>query len=297
MKKDKFKIGLDGLKLCFKDRQENKLFNRIALNDDIVWWGEEGSDDFYTFRLTDECDDNKQIVRIIIPDGDQAQTLGTMTIHKMKDKGKYNGFIFIEIENKALYTDLLHSLGYVLGCFDLQFNNVTSIVPCLTGTRNYIYKVQKMRRDLTHDMIYNGDKIVSPDATIKDWFIGRGCSRKREFKIPTLYFGQAKATGLKVRMYDKSRELKERSIDKKDYLNTWLGFKYDKLFRVEVEISNISMRELCELLGEYDSEYMHDDRILSQIFDEKFLFLLLHTALHKVVYWKNKEKTVDLLDH
>ena len=101
MKKDKFKIGLDGLKLCFKDRQENKLFNRIALNDDIVWWGEEGSDDFYTFRLTDECDDNKQIVRIIIPDGDQAQTLGTMTIHKMKDKGKYNGFIFIEIENKA----------------------------------------------------------------------------------------------------------------------------------------------------------------------------------------------------
>lgn len=293
MGKDKFKIGLDGLKLCFKDSSDkNVLFNRLFDGSDKIWWGEDEKEDFYTLRVENE--ENVQVVNIFIPDEDKSFLFGTLSVHF--NKGKYSGMIFLSIENKTLYTDTFHYLGYILGCFNLTFNNITSIVPAITTTRNYIYQVQLKRHDLSYDMIYNGKKIMNPDETIKDWINAKGCSRRKIYQTPTLYFGQAKNVGIRIRMYDKLRELTEHSPEKKETLNAWLGFDYEKLYRIEAEISNVSMRELCTLLNEFDSDYFHDDRILSQIFSERFLLLLLQMALHKVVYWKKDNKVIDLLD-
>lgn len=100
---------------------------------------------------------------------------------------------------------------------------------------------------------------------------------------------KSKIMVLKIRMYDKDRELKEHSPEKRPVINSWLGFNYDKLYRIEAEITNVSMRELCAILNNFDIDYFHDDRILSFLFDEKFLFQLLNMALHKVVYWREKK--------
>lgn len=296
MKNDKFKIGLDAVKLCFTDERENVLFERLLNGSNILWWGEGNEANFYTFRIEKESDEDVQIVNIEIPDNDKTFLLCTLSVHRKKEKGKYHGMIFLNIENNALYTMLRHYLPYVLSCFHIKFNNITLITPALTTTRNYIYQVQRMRKDISFDMIYNGKKITNPNQTIKDWVIAKGCSRNEIHKIPTLYFGQIKDNGIKIRMYDKDRELKEHSPEKRPVINSWLGFNYDKLYRIEAEITNVSMRELCAILNNFDIDYFHDDRILSFLFDEKFLFQLLNMALHKVVYWRENENVIDLLD-
>lgn len=296
MKNDEFKIGLDALKLCFTDEGENVLFERLFNGSNMLWWGEENGTNFYTFRVEKESDDDVQIVNIEIPDMNETSLLGCLAVHRKKEKAKYNGMIFLSIENKALYSGLLHYLPYVLSCFHVKFNNITLITPALTTTRNYIYQVQKMRTDENYEMIYNMKKIADPEATIKDWVIAKGCSRRKIQKIPTLYFGQAKESGIQIRMYDKNRELKEKSPEKRPIINSWLDFDYEKLYRVEADITNVSMRELCVVLNNFDTDYFHDDRILSFLFNEKFLFLLLSYALNKVVYWRKDGKMIELLD-
>ena len=37
MKNDKFKIGLDAVKLCFTDERENVLFERLLNGSNILW--------------------------------------------------------------------------------------------------------------------------------------------------------------------------------------------------------------------------------------------------------------------
>ena len=51
MKNDKFKIGLDAVKLCFTDERENVLFERLLNGSNILWWGEGNESNFYTFRI------------------------------------------------------------------------------------------------------------------------------------------------------------------------------------------------------------------------------------------------------
>ena len=162
MKNDKFKIGLDAVKLCFTDERENVLFERLLNGSNILWWGEGNEANFYTFRIEKESDEDVQIVNIEIPDNDKTFLLGTLSVHRKKEKGKYHGMIFLNIENNALYTMLRHYLPYVLSCFHIKFNNITLITPALTTTRNYIYQVQRMRKDISFDMIYNGKKITNP---------------------------------------------------------------------------------------------------------------------------------------
>ena len=76
MKNDKFKIGLDAVKLCFTDERENVLFERLLNGSNILWWGEGNEANFYTFRIEKESDEDVQIVNIEIPDNDKTFFIG-----------------------------------------------------------------------------------------------------------------------------------------------------------------------------------------------------------------------------
>ncbi len=316
------KVWLDGLKLCFTDRpgcfdgdewQPNRLFKALAEGERQKFWGEAG--EFFTFRVfredgvqdedEDEDEDanalapkdsaaDKVSVRIHVPrveeNGETGfSVLGTLTVNRTRRDPETGelvpGKAFLTLSNFSFYNGDLFNLYYVLDSLGLEFNNFTQITVAWTGERDMIGRFNALRRNTALDMILNRKKLT-PEEKLNGACLCYGFSRVKNDSQPTVYLSSANED-IKIRMYNKKRELLEASPHKAEAVKKWYGHNFRTLQRVEAEIKNTEVRKIVEVMREkYNGDYVHDDRLLGYLFSERFLRQLLHEAIEKVVYWR-----------
>ena len=245
-----------------------------------------------------EEDEVKMTAVLNVRDVEGYYRLGTFTF---SNSAKYAGKAFFSFENSALYRVYLKfpneepknhicDLQYVADFYRMEFNNITELELAFDSTFNYISKVRKMIKDTdAYDLYLNGKK-VKDDETLDGYGEYYTRSRVKMSKLPTLYFSQAKDTDMKMRVYDKARELNEKSPNKAERLKEWLGWDtIDKLYRVEVVLHNTNVREFVERYGErLYSECGEHSNVLNLLGMSDFRLAMFLDSVDRLIYFRNK---------
>ena len=245
-----------------------------------------------------EEDEVKMTAVLNVRDVEGYYRLGTFTF---SNSAKYAGKAFFSFENSALYRVYLKfpneepknhicDLQYVADFYGMEFNNVTELELAFDSTFNYISKVRKMIKAVdTYDLYLNGKK-VKDDETLDGYGEYYTRSRVKMSKLPTLYFSQAKDTDMKMRVYDKARELDENSPNKAERLKEWLGWDtIDTLYRVEVVMHNTNVREFVERYGErLYPECGEHSNVLNLLGMSDFRLAMFLDSVDRLVYFRNK---------
>lgn len=246
-----------------------------------------------------EEDEVKMTAVLNVRDVEGYYRLGTFTF---SNSAKYAGKAFFSFENSALYRVYLKfpneepknhicDLQYVADFYRMEFNNITELELAFDSTFNYISKVRKMIKDTdAYDLYLNGKK-VKDDETLDGYGEYYTRSRVKMSKLPTLYFSQAKDTDMKMRVYDKARELNENSPNKSERLKEWLGWDtIDKLYRVEVVLHNTNVREFVERYGErLYSECGEHSNVLNLLGMSDFRLAMFLDSVDRLIYFRNKK--------
>ena len=319
-----YKVGLDGLKLCFIDKPKpgqeewwtpNWLFNALSTGDREHKWTE----DMFTYRVTKEEAKADEALSLALSE-EELGTLapaastdrvsvkinvlnysledpkyvvfGTLTVCQTKTDPEtgalLHGHMFLTIANSTFYNGEIGWLPWVAENLYLSnFNNVTKATFALTGEADFIRRFNTLRRDLSFDMVYNR-KSLSPKEKLKDACFCHGLSRVAKDKQPTIYLSPKKDE-IKIRIYNKARELRESSPQKAEELQKWYGKPYRTLQRVEAEIKNEPFRELLATLGEE-----HGEDVPTLILSRDFQLRILREACKKVVYWRRGNDVLTL---
>jgi hypothetical protein len=115
-------------------------------------------------------------------------------------------------------------------------------------------------------------------------------SRLKLSKLPTLYFSQAKDTDMKMRIYDKAREMNESSPQKTERLKTWLGWEdMSNVYRVEVTLHNTNVRDFMERFGErlYRESGEHSN-VLNLLGMSEFRLAMFLDSADRMIYFRDK---------
>ena len=246
-----------------------------------------------------EEDEVKMTAVLNVRDVEGYYRLGTFTF---SNSAKYAGKAFFSFENSALYRVYLKfpneepknhicDLQYVADFYRMEFNNITELELAFDSTFNYISKVRKMIKDTdAYDLYLNGKK-VKDDETLDGYGEYYTRSRVKMSKLPTLYFSQSKDTDMKMRVYDKARELNENSPNKAERLKEWLGWDtIDKLYRVEVVLHNTNVREFVERYGErLYSECGEHSNVLNLLGMSDFRLAMFLDSVDRLIYFRNKK--------
>lgn len=248
----KASVNIDKLKVCMM--QPDGLFEQMYnIEQDYVPF------DGFVLKFV-EKDIDAIVCKVLLNEVDQAEILlGTLVFN---NTCKYAGRAFFEFENSALYTiefvdagdnkyNKIAHLYYIMEVLGLELNNITQLDLARDSNINFIKKITKAVKDYEGlDMYLNGKKIVNPTKKIPDYGAFYGASRKRLASQPTLYLSQAKkSVGLSMRVYDKTKELSEQSTHKKMRYIQWLGWTAPNIYRVEITLHNVNVRDFCTIAG------------------------------------------------
>ena len=292
-------VNVDKLRVCFT--MPENLYG--YLNEHYT-----RRDEFTDARILDEDtfslvfieeDEVKMTAVLNVRDVEGYYRLGTFTF---SNSAKYAGKAFFSFENSVLYRVYLKfpneepknhicDLQYVADFYRMEFNNITELELAFDSTFNYISKVRKMIKDTdAYDLYLNGKK-VKDDETLDGYGEYYTRSRVKMSKLPTLYFSQAKDTDMKMRVYDKARELNENSPNKAERLKEWLGWDtIDKLYRVEVVLHNTNVREFVERYGErLYSECGEHSNVLNLLGMSDFRLAMFLDSVDRLIYFRNKK--------
>ena len=228
-KRTDWAVNIDKLRVCFTmpENLYTYLNEHYTRYDELTNARILDEDDFSLVFVED--DETKMSAVLNVRDVDGYFRLGTFTF---SNSAKYEGKAFFTFENGALYrvytrvpngepTNHICDLLYVADFYGMTFNNITELELAFDSTYNYIGKVRRMIKDVeNYDLYLNGRK-VSNDETLDGYGEYYSRSRMKLSKLPTLYFSQAKDTDMKMRVYDKARELNESSPKKAERLKVF----------------------------------------------------------------------------
>ena len=305
--KKKLNFNIDKKRDCFK--QPAGLFEEFSQypTDKYLDY-----DDFKIHIIDDgraennEKEPNKIKANVILCDG---TLLGEFTFN---NSARFDGLCFFDFDNAALYkqTSFMHgekynyqsALDYVADVLNLQRNNYTEIEVAADVNFNIICKVQKLVKDYrNYDMIVNGKIVNEENRKIEGYGEYFGRSRVKRDKYPTLYFKQAKSDGLQLKIYDKSREIKEEN-PYKIYIEDWNDFGNQKIYRLELTIRNEQYKKWLEhvrtggagVLREWGDFEASESLLMLQAYKcPLWLF-----GANRLVYWRHRatNEVVTLLD-
>ena len=291
-------VNVDKLRVCFT-MPENLYgyLNEHYTRRDELTDARILDEDTFSLVFIEE-DEVKMTAVLNVRDVEGYYRLGTFTF---SNSAKYAGKAFFSFENSALYRVYLKfpneepknhicDLQYVADFYGMEFNNITELELAFDSTFNYISKVRKMIKAVdTYDLYLNGKK-VKDDETLDGYGEYYTRSRVKMSKLPTLYFSQAKDTDMKMRVYDKARELDENSPNKAERLKEWLGWDtIDTLYRVEVVMHNTNVREFVERYGErlYPECGGHSN-VLNLLGMSDFRLAMFLDSVDRLIYFRNK---------
>lgn len=230
------------------------------------------------------------------------------------NNNKYKGLAFFTFNNKALY-------AYGSGCgamLDVATSQLGLELCALTQTDialdvncNIYPHIMRFVRDAEHfDMILNGDRVDDANRTLQgigEWFAR---SRKKRERYPTLYFEHKRADGLKVRIYDKTKEIEESG---KTYIAEHNSFGAAKTYRIEIVVKWTQFKHWQQHICDVDTIVPNDDwkRRTNETFhehikrtnalylgDADYCLALWSWAADHVLYFREKanSRKVSLLD-
>jgi len=305
--KKKLNFNVDKKRQCYN--QPQGLFEQISkfTNDKYIDYGD------FTLHIVDdgrgetsEKDPIKIKANVILADG---TILGDFVFH---NSAQYDGRCFFTFSNSALYkqTCLMHgekynhqaSIGYIADVLGLELNNYTQIELAADTNFNVIAKVQKLIKNYQdYDMIVNGKRVIDENRKIEGFGEYFGRSRVKRDKYPTLYFKQANSDGLELKIYDKTKEIKEEN-PQKEYIEVWNDFGSQKVFRLELTIRNEQYKKWLDFVRTGDAGVMREWGDFEA--SEGLLMLgaykcpLWQYGADRLVYWRNRatNEVVSLLD-
>lgn len=296
-------VNIDKLRVCYNMPESlyDYLREHYTRHDEMTNARILDEDDFSLVFIEEDDDKKKMSAVLNVRDVDGFFRLGTFTFSNC---AKYEGKAFFTFENGALYraytrvpngepTNHICDLLYVADFYGMTFNNVTELELAFDSTYNYIGKVRRMIKDVEHYDLYLNGRKVSDDETLDGYGEYYSRSRVKMSKLPTLYFSQAKDTDMKMRIYDKARELNESSPQKAERLKDWLGWEdMSNVYRVEVVLHNTNVREFVERYGErlYRESGEHSN-VLNLLGMSEFRLAMFLDSADRLIYFRNKKNT------
>ena len=341
--KKKLRFNIDRLKICYK--QPSGLFEHLSTfkNEALIPYGEAGE---FMLKIVDDgrgTDEDKQptevqAAAVSLDDGNAIDVDGEPTEVQTDDgkqpteikaavvlehdesvfghisfngAGKYDGLCFLEIENAKLYDgDLFGNLGYVEQGLSLVVNSLTQVDVAADVNFNPIPKIRKLIKDYAQfDMIVNGKRVENPRRTIEHYGEFYGRSREKLNRMPTLYFTQAMSDGLRLRVYNKAKEIAEASG--KTYVTEANGFDG---YRMEVTVRWEQFRMWLNYVNSTSDGVGDDDwkqrskegfhhylgrSILCNLGDESYKAHLWRYCVDRLIYFrrlKGEKEVISLLD-
>ena len=300
--KRKVNYNVDKLNLCYY--QPSDLFAELARRDKGEYV------DFGYFRLyvidnghKEGCDKPsvKAKANVVMNIEQSWVNIGTLTA---TNSAKYDGLCFLELYNSALYNRLgevgervngLNCLPYIVTPMGLQLHNLTEIEIAADCNHNPIPLIRKLIADYhSYDMIVNGKRITDEQRNISGYCEIHGRSRARVDRIPTLNFRQSKDEGLRMKIYNKSKEIAEASG--KDYIEDWNNYGNYPIHRVEVTIRNEDYKQWLDYIRPIKAEWGNLEACGELLCDEAYKANLWHYCAHRMLYFRPKGKRDEVID-
>ena len=96
---------------------------------------------------------------------------------------------------------------------------------------------------------------------------------------------------MKMRIYDKARELNESSPQKAERLKEWLGWEdMSNVYRVEVTLHNTNIREFMERYGkQLYRECGEHSNVLNLLGMSEFRLAMFLDSADRMIYFRNKK--------
>lgn len=291
----KTKINIDTWRLSYE--QPHNLFERLM--EDFARYG--GNIDFGEWMLRKKEDDEAAEVteinaEVVLADG---SVLGNF---RFNNSPQYRGLTFFTFKNKALYEGgAIAMLGVVEEQLGLRLRTQTQIDIAVDANYNLYLPIMRLVKDYDHfDMVLNGVRVEDADRTLQgigEWFAR---SRKKRERFPTLYFEQRRNDGLKLRCYDKGKEIEESG---KNYIADGNGFGASaKTWRFEVVVKWAQFQRWMQHVSDVDTDYPnewkrrpneseqeHFERTVHTLMvDDGYLLALWAWGNDHVLYFRNK---------
>lgn len=255
MRTPKGQINVDKLKVCFRA-------NPVLL-DNLI-------EEFKTNKVLDLVDYKLVIVEqdedamTVALDMDMDGATHRFGYFNFPLNGKYAKYVFFTVENKALYTvfgvwegrksSIAMMIEDIATDMGLQFNNITSVELAFDTNVNVLAKVRKAIKNVEqYDMVVNMKQVRTSREKIAGYCEVYGGSRVRLITPPMLYFRQKKDEGLRLKIYNKSREMEDASPAKAEYIPQWNDIS-TPIYRAEVTVRNEDIADFCGKTGKDKGE-------------------------------------------
>lgn len=289
MKSLKIETNIDKLKLCYIQPIgffENLKESFLKTDKRILNYS-----NYHLFLEETENNAENEIVKMLVSVNytmdDMSHRLGRF---EFSITGKYTGFCFFTFENKTFYTLYEKIMDYkyntmlfietVTEDLGLKFNNVTLCEICLDTNKNLISALRRYIKNYDeYEMFLNGNLVREEDRTLDNYGEYFTRSRKKMNRQPTLYLHQKKQSGLALKVYNKSKELEESG---KDYINKWLDFGNQTIFRAELTIRNTDLREYCNQTRD------EQENLISLLSYNKWRNQLWAYSVRRLIYFRSR---------
>lgn len=251
------------------------------------------------FNLVFIDEDEKTMTAVLnVRDVEGYFRLGTFIFN---NGARYKGKAFFTFENSALYSiyakmpniapqNHICDLLYVLDYYGMTFNNITEIELAFDSNYNYIRTILNWIIDIKNtDLYINGDK-VEDDEILEGYGEFYSRNRIKRSKTPTLYFSHAKRTDLRMKIYNKAKELEENSPQKSERVKDWLGWdNINELYRIEVVLHNTNVREFMPRCKNALAEWSEHENVLNLLCVPDFRLLMFLDSIDRLIYFKDKK--------
>lgn len=306
-RKKRMSLNVDKLRLCYKqpeglfeDMAQHSTGDYVQMNDYALHIIDDGRGQRGTETPT------KVIVNVLTSD---SILLGTFTFNKT---AKYNGLCFFRYENKALYLcmgyapdkpprkyNAIDYLPYVADDLGLQLNNVTELEIAADVNKNPVPLIRKLIKcDEDVDMIINGRCVPDNKRELDNYGEYYTRSRAKLCRTPSLYFNQ-EYTDLKMRIYDKSKEIRDNK-GCKEYITEWDDFGKSPIFRMEVRMCNDDVQKWLKHVAEnsYPYEWRGIDKVVGMLGTDDYKRAMWGYSASRLAYWRDKAtgKKITLYD-
>lgn len=307
-RRTKWAVSVDKLKVCLTQPQETFDYIRDHTSYTTIDRMRVLDEDGYKLVVIEENETTMTVALDVMDDTGEYLRLGTFQFNGIG--GRYQGRAFFSFENSSLYTvfgvtadgskaNWVDMLLPICGGFGLAFNNITQIEVALDTETNIIYRLRKLIKDVeNYDMYLNGRK-VEEGTLLCNYGEYYERSREKLSRCPTLYFKQSKDIDMALKVYNKAKELEERSPEKTSRYHNWIGWSdTNRIYRTEVTLHNTNVREFCERQGKWLAEQGEHGNILGLLGIESFRLAMFSDAADRMVYFRDRTsgKKVSIID-
>lgn len=303
--KRRINFNLDKLRLCYKQPQQ--LFTDVTSveNGDEIDCGDFRVKVIDNGRAADnELPPTNATAQIVYWDGSKDIVMADL---ELNNSPKYAGKCFLSLNQPVLYDcqsvdvrtgekyNHLCYLPYISSTLGLQLNNITLIEIAADCNCNPVPAIRRYIRDYEHyDMVVNGRRIVDERRKIDGYCEAYGSSRMRIDRYPTLYFSQSKAEGLRMRIYNKTREISESSG--KQYEAEWNKYGDHSIYRLEVVVRNEDYRQWLSYIAPKVPEWGDLEAAEALLLSEEYRTAIWLYVTRRMLYFKPKGRRKEIID-